>query len=374
MIAPIQKAQHLTVTRKEIINGVHELIQAIKTSGLIVTLRESLSAIGRVNAPAKTSLNVAIIRSLQQWQIAAHQFSPAAQHIAEVMELADLANPNIVASLLGSDDNLLGVTHTYVNTINYAYNYLPKIAKLLENASTNNEDTVSNDRQPDLAKFSVVAVDDNDGFVTPSRLVNLIESTEKLYEVCAILNDSSETRLRIVAADSGSDVSLTFLGDVKVITCLLGVFTTIYRAVLFFPEMKRVERTKAVAQQLPVLAQIGELEQEGKIDHEVADRLRHDLGVGVDKHISAHAYVPEADTTGIPSLRALMAPETKLLTGSTTSDTQNAVSEASQFSNLSPAEQQEYNKLIAKIQLGAKANGTDTKQPEDDITILREEF
>lgn len=376
--------------RTEIIDGVNQVLNAIRRTRIEELLMEHIDALRQGNKQTKSGINVELLSALQEWLVLYQQFSPSADHITDALKLGRLADPDTVASLLGALEEAYPISTLLYSSITFASQHLPKLLTLLNNASTSDEkiSVISDGRSHELAKFSVIIVDDSDGFVTPSRMVAVIESTEKLYEVCATLNGSSETQLRIVAADAGSDILLTFLGNSTVVACLLKLFTTIYQAVAFFPEAKRTERAKAIAQQLPVIAQIAEMEAEEKISHELAERLRYDLGVGVDRHVSAHAYVPEASSNGILSVRALMAPETKLLTGSTDSevsdeDEQKSVAETTDRTQkpvsgktrsgqgkqsdpsanntengLSPEEQQQYEELAAKIQSRAKRRGS----------------
>lgn len=376
--------------RSEIIDGVNEVLDAISSSEIVAAIESRMKQLHGGEGTTKSGIPVELLTSLQEWSTQASEFSPAGQHVANVLGMSLLGEPRVGAAMLGPVQEAYNTLTRMHQRLKFAMLHLPSLLSMLYNASTDDEYRGgANDGNAESAKFSVIIVDDSDGFVTPSRMINVIESTEKLYEICAILNNSSETQLRILAADSGSDLLLTFLGDATAVACALKVFATIYRAVLFYPEIKRAERAKAVAQQLPVFAEIGDMEAEGKIPHDTAERLRHDLAVGVDKHISAHAYVLEADNTGIPSVRALVAPETKLLTGSTDVKTpdaneqddagktqkpalrkkkgspgrKTASQEPAPLNNLSPEEQKQYDQLAAKMQ---SAKATDVETNEDD--------
>jgi hypothetical protein len=194
---------------------------------------------------------------------------------------------------------------------------LPKVVQLLDQDS----DLLRNQVLPEgektkLGLLTVIVIEPDGARSRPQRLVGVLESVAGMYEVAAALESAPTDDLVVVSCDSGSDKSFDFLGAAQVVEGVRRIIFSIWDRVVFYREHKLTGQLQLVAQSLPVLDRIAELESGGRISPEQAEILRRKVLGSATQFVAAGAIIPELNAVVADiSPRQLMAPEPKMLVG-----------------------------------------------------------
>jgi hypothetical protein len=267
-----------------------------------------------------------LLRALKSYSIRAHNFSPVARELSDIFSLTRFEDPAYWANLVATQGRM-SVSRS-LDVINFATRFLPKIADMIQQEplrviteSSKNEDKIFADKRV----LSIIVIEDKNRFSSPTRLIEVLQSVSDLYEACAIKLEMSANDLSVIACDSGSDKSFDFLGAAKVIECVKEIILSLWDRIVFFREKQLSQRIDLIAEALPVIDQIGNLERENKLGREQAEILRRKILGGVSKFIESGAMIPEIEGRTHFNPRSLMAPEPKLLVGTQEDDSQGVV-------------------------------------------------
>lgn len=305
--------------RQELIQNVLQVIEAIDDSRLPAALDRYFEQLrkrpsGEDRDKGTTAM---LLGALRDYSVRAHEYGPAAREIAEILGLDKLEDPVLWARFLGESDGSLAHVFSLRGDVSFARDQLPKMLPLLEQEPLRQIRKSLEEGRPPAQEadiFTVLVVEENDAFSSPARLVACLEGVQELYRGCAIIEDAKKQDLSVIALDSGSDKSFDFLGGARAIACLKEVILSMWDKVVFFRELKLSKRLDLVAEALPVLERLSELENNGGLSKEQAELVRRDITSGVHKLLSSGTIIPEMEHHAYYNPRFLMAPEPKLLT------------------------------------------------------------
>jgi hypothetical protein len=241
------------------------------------------------------------------------------KRILSVLNLDCLSDVKFWTELITTEDEDMTehcYDHDVFHSIHFAQEHLPKILKLIERKSdakaADNEKPKTNTSADELGLLSVTVIEDREKS-TPERLVLVLQSIDGLYRACACLAGEQETGLCVESCDSGSDKAFDFLGVAKVVEFVKEIILSFWDRVVYFREDKTGRRLELVAQSLPILDQISEMKEAGKLEPERAELLKRQIVDSVTKFGTAGATIPEIDRATFHNPRQLMKPEPKLL-------------------------------------------------------------
>lgn len=290
--------------RSTLIEAAKSVAAAIENSSLIETIRGD----GKNAGP--------ILSALNSYTISANSFTKEAREIAEIFNLSILTDPSNWTELLEGaitpakrslQSNLISAQRTLPRLLSLMTQDHPDapMEKSIDATATNNE----------LSLLRVVLVEEDAHFSTARRVIDALDACQELYTSLAALYDFHSVPLAIGAIDSGSDKSFDLFGAAELIKQLNQLILTIWDLVVFHKERKAGRSFELIANSLPILAEISQLESEGKLGREQAEIIRRGIIDGATKFLGTGTITEEMERTSIVNPRVLMAPEPRLLTG-----------------------------------------------------------
>lgn len=351
--------------RSELILAIHRINEQIAKTGLFKTFEEyQQNRHGAMN----DSLISNLLRSLRDFSYWTRSAGPAVSEVLTTLELVQLDDIELWTILAKEPDADSEDLFRIYRSLFYAKTYLPKIAVLLErDADRFIEHPEYLDNQGILR---VIAVESTGSLSKPERIVAIIKGISELYAACAILESSPDNDLSLLACDSGSDKSFDFLGLAKVIECVKSIILSLWDKVVFFRERKLAARLELIAESLPVIDRINEMETTKALPPEQAEILRRNITASLGALLNSGILIPEINNHVIQDPRRLMSPEPKLLAAgpspqetsvSTPKSTSKSTSEPKSKAiesddNLTEDERKVFTKLLAKSQRKKKAD------------------
>jgi hypothetical protein len=342
------------VRRIEIINGIDRLLSAIDQSGVGDRIESGV----RREQGADTGA-AEILDSFHKFALLAQHFGFAESQMVQILGLSPLLDVNIWALFVAEGRTPMGLE--LYHAIREAREFLPRFKTLIEQDYV--EKVMQRDAQlPKVLQgkttLSVIAIEERDQFSTPRRVIEVIESVTLIYEATAILNQQSSDDLIVLTCDSGSDKSFDFLGAAKIIEQVKELILGLWDKVVFFRERKAAERIELVAKSLPVIERISQMREAGALSPEQAEIVSRKIVEGAEKFLKSGATIPEIANRTIFNDRALLAPQTMLLTGAVIEASDPAEEKpkpegsARATLSLSPSEQAELQRLLDKMRGG----------------------
>lgn len=303
--------------RTEIINAIENLRNALTQSGIITSLQAVASRRGRERANADAGRG--IVSSMRSYFLFAEGFGEAEKKLVQELGLELLNEPEFWEAMLGASDEPTEHVRVVFASVRFAIDHLPVFSTLLQRDSfalTMDSKDGGEATIPEKGLLSVLVIEEHNVFSKPRRLSLLLDSISDLYEACAEVNGMPGQDLMVVSCDSGSDKSFDFMGAAKIVECVKDVILDGWDKVVFYRERKLASRLELVAQGLPIIERIGDLEKEQKLGREQAEILRRKVTQGLGKFLEAGATIPEMVTVSTQNPRALLAPEPKQLVAS----------------------------------------------------------
>lgn len=357
--------------RIEVINAAEEVRQALEESGILAAVENGFErARTRVEKDRPEHIQ-SLFEALKQYTIRAQSFSSAGIKVAQILGLNELEE-SALWSKISEPEEGGRILYRLQRAIGFATEYLPKIVDLvrqepLEAIAKAADDESSKYAGMDL--ISVIVLEEEERFSSPERLVTVLESIQMLYEASATMMGVPPAALSVVACDSGGDKSFDFLGLAKVVECVKEIILSLWDRVVFFREHQLLQRIELVAESLPVIQRIAELEQKKALGPEQAEKLKRNIIQGVQKFIECGAVIPEMQERAYYDPRLLMAPEPKLLTGPSAElsaqkdatearSTESVDSDDLDLSSLNDDERSEFSRLLEKTR---QKNDSDSK-------------
>jgi hypothetical protein len=370
--------------RAEIIEGATQIKKALEDLGIAEAFRavyEGVQGRPRRRDGARNDYIAEFLETMTRYVIAAQGYNEAAKELAGIFHLDDLANPSVWTEIIGGE-----ITTSYLqwaDRLTFVRNQLPLIVNLLDQ---HQDDVVGRlQRHGHLySTLTVILPEEENHLSSPERLVNLLQSLQSLYGICAFLTKVPPNTLSIAALDSGGDKSIDVVGIAKAIECLKDLILSMWDKVWYFREHQTEKRIELVALSLPVLEQIRELEENGAISSEEALRMRRGITEHTIKYLKTGAIIPEMEQRTIVEPRVLMAPEQKLLSAplldlhvdeaaevqatdaSTPNKGDQSGGEIAEWQSLDPAEQEKALKLWRMLNAQSEPPSQDTIPSEEE--------
>jgi hypothetical protein len=309
--------------RAELIQGILEVDDALRTSGVVAALRNLTTMMSLDKETSVSDQAGALLTALQQYSIRAISFSHGANAAVAIFDLDDLLNPQVWAELIktSSPSRPNEMSYSLFTRVVDATQYLPRFASVLQPVDLETvqaEYEASDPQHASSAVVSVIVVESETLPSTPARLIAALEGIQTLYQTCAVLLGEEAGELRVIACDSGSEQAFDLLGAEKVVQSVKAVILSVWDRMIYFRESLPSERSGLIAENLPILQQVAEREQSGELAPEQATRIRHGITEGVERFLDAHAMIAEMEQAErmYYEPRRLLAPGQKLLPAS----------------------------------------------------------
>lgn len=295
--------------RLELVNGIDEVLRAIKTA----RVDQVLEKVVRASGGEDESLGTEFFEAFQIYSGHTSQWSAAAHQIAMILGLS-----NLMEARFWSGVSKRGFEATDVSSsIHFTVNQLPKLVELLRQEGLHGTDRETSDdgeSDPQFGLLSLVLLEGEHEFSKPQRFIDALTSIDDLYQACAGVLVVPGTDLSVVACDSGSDKSFDFLGTATVMTSLKQLILELWDRVIFYRDHKIEQRFGLIAESLPILEKIGELRDTNSVSSEQAELLKRKVIDGATKFLSCGATIPEIEERTNYDPRVLMTAVPKLLT------------------------------------------------------------
>jgi hypothetical protein len=362
--------------RQELLKAIDLVQTALVTSLVQQELEEAVS-----RPEIKPENLTELLKALKHYTIEASNFPSGAGEVAQILGLDLLENPETWAQLSGKPVGTR-IAYELYQRVRFATEYLPRFTHLIQQDQVLAFTELTPASREVLGKslLSVILIEDRARLSSPERIIETIQSVDQLFKACCIIVDMPSEKLSVIACDSGSDKSFDFLGAAKVIECVKDIILSLWDRIVFFREKQLSQRIELVAQALPVVEQIGNLERDKKIGPEQAELLRRNILEGTTKFIESGAIIPEIQDRSQFNPRILMAPAPKLLVSApeevllnsnteTRDSVKRAIGSNPTIEGLSEYEQTELLRLLQKTRQEERPNhevGPSGEDHEDD--------
>ena len=289
--------------RTELIDGIHQLLHALESSNLETVLLDVLKG-----GEDREGLNARLLGALMTYSFMARSANQAAKHVADLFDLAQLEDPPTWSKLVSEQNK--GLVSELAERIDFVRHYLPRITQLVNPSA---QGLPADEQREDTQVLTVIVLEAEEQMSSPERLEKVLQSVNRLYSVCAAVAGVPDTRLSVVGCDSGGDKSFEFLGAKPAVERLRRLILSLWDRVVFFRGHRLTTRINLVAETLPIIDQISELERDQEIGPEQAEILRRHIVEGVTRFLEAGAIIPEIQEQVQHNPRSLMTPAPKLL-------------------------------------------------------------
>lgn len=292
--------------RSELAIAIEQVAAALKSSGMD-------DAITAVRGSNKAAGLEAALEAMRRYAVLAESYTPTAKRLAHLLDLDPLLETRFWMKVFAATDSRPDIG-SMVSDVWLATKVLPKLLSLINDTAAHSVERAvdANDDSP-VDYLRILLFEDPSAYSRPSRVATLMLSVEKMYEGCALLLDARPEDLTLVGCDSGSDKAFDFLGAAKVIECVKELILSMWDRVVFFREYSAGQRVKLIAESLPVLTSIKQMEDSGALSAEMAGVLRLRIVDGASDFLAVGATIPEIEAREQHDSRGLLAPERKLL-------------------------------------------------------------
>lgn len=307
--------------RIELLDGVQQIQDAFEASAMIETFADLLNPKGKDPA---TVLVPMVLKALNAYSLRAQHYNSTARQLTKLFGLDDLEEPaqwtRLVVGITGNAPDYRAYIQTLQSRALIVKHYLPKIASLFDSNAASRVDALAK-RFGSKQVITVVVIEEDGQHSSPERLTKILQSVDKLYEVCAELEGVAEERLSVVACDSGEDKSFDFVGASVAIERLKQLILDLWDRVIFHRTAQPTQRMEIVSKALPILEEIQALAKDKKMGREQAELLRRGVIDAAVRFMESGAIIPEIENRTQYDPRDLMKPTKKLLVSPPTQET-----------------------------------------------------
>jgi len=298
--------------RSEMSAAASRIVDAIEERDIPTILESVLRREGTVDRPQMLAAFAHLMQTTQS-------FGKYEKELIALLNLAPLMDVKFWATMLSSEERerpseALELFHD----VRFAVKHLPKILRMLaQDTDVFIEESKARDsEEARLDRLTVTIIEDR-GASSPQRLILVLEAIQGLYDVASAVMGLSSSSLLVSSCDSGSDKSFDFLGLAKVVQCVKEVVLSLWDKIVYFREDKSDKHLELIANSLPILEKIGQLNAQGTIEPEKAEILRRQVIDSVTKFVKAGVTIPEIEGFTVFNPRQLMRADQKLLVAST---------------------------------------------------------
>ena len=293
------------MTRKEISAAVHRLNAALQESRLMELFHKLVEHEQTPRDNISSELMSELMESYRVYSLKAASFGDVELAVIKIFELEPLADTTFWTRLLSPDARGGQPVYEIFTTVRFGLKNMPKIVNLYE--QTTLRDFRASKDKPDShfagrETLSCILIESEDSFSAPRRLVEALESVDLLYLSCGEVLGLPNNDLSVIACDSGSDKTFDFLGGAKIMESVKELVLALWDRVVFYRERQLSQHVQLIAESLPIIDKIGEMEQEKKLEPEKAAILRRQVIDGASKFLASGMTIPEiqASTTHNP--------------------------------------------------------------------------
>jgi len=268
----------------QLIGGIRRVIDALEAS----ELRDALNP--RQDLPADVLLD-----ALRRYSIQAASYMSTEETVADLLGLSELENTSVWARLLADDH----AREHFYDRVSFVTHHLPRFVDLLEESRQAPDDR--------LSICVTVVGDDHHGLAT-SRVVTVINSLARLHDTVRAIHALEPAELSLVSMDAGDDTQLWFDGDLEGLMHLKDLLVRAFRWLALYREEELEQRLERARDNLPTIAYIRELAEEGALDADEAGELEHDLLLALLAFFDAGAIIPEMERDHQQPPREIVTP------------------------------------------------------------------
>jgi hypothetical protein len=350
--------------REVLVSSVSTIINDLKQCGVNNALDEALDIYRNPGNDKKDKLNIPL-EVFRNYSIATSSYSDAELSICKIFGIEELLEVSFWKNFTVHDDpsNIFQMDRN----IRFILDQLPKLIALFEQEHVNDVRDQVKDLPEELkgkTLLSVVLIEDKKQFSSPERLVHVLDAISKLYSVYATINGEGENDLIVLACDSGSDKSFDFLGMAKLMEQVKETIIQIWDRRVFYRQKHASECLSLIAESLPIIKEIDDLEKSKSLGPEQAELLKRKVIDGATKFIQSGALIEEMEGESIHSPRQLMRPEPKMLVSPWTEEanTEESVPEKNIKSSDESLSDEELEQLESLVKKAKKSKSTRKKQ------------
>ena len=297
--------------KSEIDNSVNKLISAIEECKLVEVFTIILEDDSEINPTIA-------LNSFSKFLGLTQSFNAFEQKLLQMFELEKLKDASFWATILKPNGHSLKKDIQKVCTsIRFTLDYLPKILSLTGENLEKISSAVAEGKKSGLqyVGLSVVVIEEQE-LSSPKRLILMFEAIQGLYEVLGRIKNLPVRDLLVTACDSGNDKKFDFLGSSELIEGVKAIILSLWDGIVFYRDDKTGKQIELIAQSLPILDEITDLEKAGTLGQEEAEILRRRAVLSVNKFSQAGVTIPEMEDFTRYDPRELMRPDQKILTAS----------------------------------------------------------
>jgi len=204
------------------------------------------------------------------------------------------------------------VPRTSFFALRFAVETFPRFIELIETKAVQLK-REANEVSDENAVLTLILPESNEHFSSPQRLVLALQSIEEIYGAVALLHNHSESDLRLIGCDSGSDKSFDFLGAAALVREVREIIFQTWDRISMHRHLQLEARMNAVSSSLPVLEKIQELKEKEAITPESAEIMKRQILSGVSKFLKCGAYSEDIQKNWVSDAKTLAEPERTLL-------------------------------------------------------------
>lgn len=288
--------------RQELTKAAGTVLKALGASSLKATLGQHLKHMRQADE-AKPPSPEYLISSMRTYWSFTNLYTPNEKQVAESLKLSPLEDPKFWADLLVGGADAPQKAYAVLETVSAAENHLPTVLSLVN-------DTSSEPRSEN--SLSLILAEDAQGLSRPARVVGALESIDIFYSVYAELLNKNPSELGLSACDSGKDKVFLFVGDAEILASIKKCLLELWDRVIFFRDRQDESYLEFLAESLPVMGKITDLQGQGEFSEVQVEALKTQLVEGVMKFISTGAMIPEIVTVASFQPQELLMPDAEM--------------------------------------------------------------
>jgi hypothetical protein len=296
--------------REDIVNATTNVLRALNESGVS---RQFEGAARRESKPERAG-GAAALEVFRNWNAEFLRFGPAEQKILEIFELRVLEDAVFWAEVLtnGFDSP---VPHRLLFNLNTFRRFAPKVLDMLESDALREKKRMTKESLDADQILTVILIEHRGQASKPERLVEVIESVIDLYSVFVAKGALSPDTLSVIGCDSGSDKSFDFLGLSDAIKGIKELILELWDRVVFHRQTQTEQNLNVALRSLTIVEEITRLQNQGSLDPEDAERLRHKAVSAASQLLNCGVLIPEIERHTRFNPRVLMTPQPRLIAG-----------------------------------------------------------
>lgn len=300
--------------RETLFAAARRVREDLENSGIVSMLEKGTEAARRREPSSKDAIPSWIsFEVFQKYTLLVSKYGAAEQHVLEVLGLSEFSSALFWSKLSEADTpEIFGLR----SRIRFALDHLPRLLSLIEQdyvEAIRNQDVSAPPALSGKTLLTVVLVESDAQFSSPSRLIYALDAIAGLYHVFAVLEGEADSDLSVLACDSGSDKSFDFLGLAKLMEEVRKLIVSIWDRRVFYRHMHVSQCIGTIAESLPVIERIHALRESGALGPEQAELLKRRTIDSATKFLESGSLISDMERESVQSPRLLMRVEPKLL-------------------------------------------------------------